>query len=156
MWFCATYLRLQASFIVGFSLWIAAFADNRVLLEPEYSLHQRPPTDEGEPLLIQVTCRKFLYILFIFVYFVFFRRASTCGISWKWGRRSSWLALKPPSGFIGRWNGSSLQSISSKEMKKDWKKPQNNPLAWLDSHKKLSSSKKNYLKSTLALSTNIL
>ena len=70
MWLYATYLRLQASFIVGFSLWIAAFADNRVLLEPDYSLHQRPPTDEGAPLLVQVTCRKFLYILFIVAYSV--------------------------------------------------------------------------------------
>ena len=60
MWFCATYLRLQASFIVGFSLWVAAFADNRILLEPDYSLHQRPPNDEGEPLLIQVAYRIFL------------------------------------------------------------------------------------------------
>ena len=68
MWFCATYLRLQASFIVGFSLWIAAFADNRVLLEPDYSLHQRPPTDEGQPLLIKVAYRNFLLILFIFAY----------------------------------------------------------------------------------------
>jgi len=55
MWFCATYLRLQASFIVGFSLWDAAFAENRILLEPDYSLHQRPPTDEGQPLLIQAS-----------------------------------------------------------------------------------------------------
>ena len=60
MWFAASYLRIQASLIFGFSLWIAAIADNRVLLEPEYSLHQRPPTDEGEPLLIQVACRIFL------------------------------------------------------------------------------------------------
>ena len=70
MWLCATYLRLQASLIFGFSLWIAVFADNRILLEPKYSLHQRPPTNEGEPLLIQVACRKFLYILFILAYSV--------------------------------------------------------------------------------------
>ena len=76
MWFCATYLGLQAFFIVGFSLWVAAFADNRILLEPDYSLHQRPPTDEGEPLLLEVTCRKFLYILFIVAYSVFIFQAS--------------------------------------------------------------------------------
>ena len=85
MWFCATYLRLQASFIVGFSLWDAAFAENRILLEPDYSLHQRPPTDEGQPLLIQVACSIFsIYPSNLYIYFLyFFRRASTCGISWK-------------------------------------------------------------------------
>ena len=72
MWFCATYLRLQAFFIVGFSLWVAAFADNRILLEPDYSLHQRPPTDEGEPLLIQVTYLNFCIYPFHLCLFCFY------------------------------------------------------------------------------------
>ena len=77
MWFCATYLGLQAFFIVGFSLWVAAFADNRILLEPDYSLHQRPPTDEGEPLLIQVACSIFsIYPSNLYIYFVIFFQAS--------------------------------------------------------------------------------
>ena len=81
MWLCATYVRLQASFIVGFPLWVAAFADNRILLEPDYSLHQRPPNDEGEPLLIQVTF--FIFFLSLPILLLYFRQASTCGISWK-------------------------------------------------------------------------
>ena len=62
MWFGAYNMRIQALLIVGFSLWIEALADSRILLEPEYSLHQRPPTDEGQALLIQVACSNFFYI----------------------------------------------------------------------------------------------
>ena len=51
-------LRLQLFLAVGSSFWILATADKRILLEPEYSLHERPPTQEGEPLLIQVCCLK--------------------------------------------------------------------------------------------------
>ena len=47
-------LRLQLLIAIGSSFWILATADKRILLEPEYSLHERPPTEEGEPLLIQV------------------------------------------------------------------------------------------------------
>ena len=51
-------LKLQLILVVGSSFWILATADKRILLEPEYSLHERPPTQEGEPLLIQVCCLK--------------------------------------------------------------------------------------------------
>ena len=47
-------LRLKLLLVVGSSFWIEAKADKRILLEPEYNLHQRPPTEDGEPLLIQV------------------------------------------------------------------------------------------------------
>ena len=54
MWFLACSLRLQLLLVVGSSYWMLATADKRILLEPEYNLHQRPPTQDGEPLLIQV------------------------------------------------------------------------------------------------------
>ena len=54
MWLLASIARLQLLLGVVSSFWMLAVADKRILLDPEYSLHQRPPTQEGEPLLIQV------------------------------------------------------------------------------------------------------
>ena len=54
MWLLASIARLQLLLGVVSSFWMLAAADKRILLDPEYSLHQRPPTQEGEPLLIQV------------------------------------------------------------------------------------------------------
>ena len=51
-------LRLQLLLAIGSSFWVLATADKRILLDPEYSLHERPPTQEGEPLLIQVCSLK--------------------------------------------------------------------------------------------------
>ena len=50
MWFLASIIRLHLLLVIGSALWVVAKADNRILLEPEYILHQRPPTQEGEPL----------------------------------------------------------------------------------------------------------
>ena len=50
-------LRLQLLLGIGSPFWMLASADKRILLEPEYSLHERPPTQEREPLLIQVSYR---------------------------------------------------------------------------------------------------
>jgi len=55
MWLLGSILRLQLLLVVGSSFWMIAIADKRILLEPEYNLHQRPPTVEGEPLLIQAS-----------------------------------------------------------------------------------------------------
>jgi len=55
MWLLASIARLQLLLGIVSSFWMLAAADKRILLDPEYSLHQRPPTQEGEPLLIQAS-----------------------------------------------------------------------------------------------------
>ena len=92
-------LRLQLLLGIGSPFWMLASADKRILLEPGYSLHERPPTQEREPLLIQVSYRLKMQRTDSCSTL---RRASTFATSSRCGRRSSWSALKPHSGFIGR------------------------------------------------------
>ena len=52
MWFLASIIRLHLLLVIGSALWVVAKDDSRILLvnEPEYILHQRPQTQEREPL----------------------------------------------------------------------------------------------------------